>query len=391
VSSFIYLDNNATTQIAPEVLEAMLPYLRQAYGNPASTQYALGREASRAVEKARAQVADKLNARESEIYFNSGATEGINTVLRGIAAAYFRKGKHIVTCVTEHKAVLETCAQLERQGAEITYLPVDKNGMLDLRLLKTAIRPDTVLVSLMAANNETGVLHPLDEIAEICAERGVLFFCDATQAIGKENIDLQRTRIDVLVGSSHKFHGPKGVGFLFVRRKSRPIQVPALISGGKQENGLRGGTLNVPNIVGCGKALEMAEKHPQVKARRDRLEQAVLASIPETFRNGHPENRLDNTANIAFRHVRSAELMTTLPQIALSSGSACSSGLLDPSHVLLAMGLSRQDASAAIRFSLSRYTTDREVETAIQAVERAVAALRAASPVWELFLTSSPR
>jgi len=332
------------------------------------------------------QAAGKLNAGESEIYFNSGATEGINTVLRGIAAAYSRKGKHIVTCRTEHKAVLETCALLERQGVEISYLPVDKNGMLDLGQLKAAIRQDTVLVSLMAANNETGTLHPLDEIAEICAERDILFFCDATQAIGKENIDLQRTRIDVLVGSAHKCHGPKGVGFLFVRRKSKPVQVPALISGGKQENGLRGGTLNVPNIVGCGKALEMAERHPQVKARRDRLEQEILARIPETFRNGHADSRLDNTANIAFRHVRSAELMTALPQIALSSGSACSSGLLDPSHVLLAMGLDRADASASVRFSLSRYTTAREVETAIQAVERAVTALRSASPVWELYL-----
>jgi len=383
--SFIYLDNNATTQIDPAVLDAMLPYLKQAYGNASSLQHSLGREANKAVEKARIQVAQKLRCKENELYFNSGATEGINTVLRGVTIAYARKGKHIVTCKTEHKAVLATCELLERQGIEVTYLSVDKNGNLDLEELENSIRPDTSLVSLMAANNETGVIHPLDKIASICAEKDTLFFCDATQMLGKEKIDLQQTPIDILVGSAHKFHGPKGVGILFIRRKSKPIQIPALISGGKQENSLRGGTLNVPNIVGCGKALEIAGTYTHIKELRDYLERQLAGNIPEVIVNGHNAQRLDNTSNIAFRHIKSAELMTALPQIALSSGSACSSGLLDPSHVLKAMGSSHEDAFSSVRFSLSKYTTQQEIEKVAQEVERTVASLRSMSPIWKLF------
>lgn len=383
--SWIYLDNNATTKIDPEVLDAMLPFLQESYGNASSVQHRIGREANQAVALARQQIAQKFHVKESEIFFNSGATEGINTVLRGIAHAYVRKGKHMITCQTEHKAVLSTCAQLERNGIEITYLPVDQNGELDLQLLRDSIRPDTILVCMMAANNESGIVHPISAIAEICQEQDVLFFCDATQLVGKQEIDLQQIPIDILTFSAHKFHGPKGVGALYVRRKRKPIQIPPLISGGQQENGFRGGTLNVPNIVGCGKALAMASTHPEIKHYRDELERQIKLQIPEVIIHGEQAPRLDNTSFIAFRHIKAAEIMTAVPHIALSSGSACTAGLLDPSHVLKAMGASDDDAFASIRFSLSKFTTRADVEQTISDLVKTVQRLRSSSPIWQLF------
>jgi len=323
--------------------------------------------------------------KESEIFFNSGATEGINTVLRGIAYAYARKGKHIITCQTEHKAVLATCAQLERAGIEITYLPVDHNGAIDLQLLQDSIRPDTILVCIMAANNETGVVHPISAIAQICQEEDVLFFCDATQLVGKQDINLQQIPIDILTFSAHKFHGPKGVGALYVRRKRKPIQIPPLISGGQQENGVRGGTLNVPSIVGCGKALEIAGTHPETRHYRDDLEKQIKRLIPEVIIHGEQALRLANTSFIAFRHIKAAEIMTSLPDIALSSGSACTSGLLDPSHVLKAMAVSDEDAFSSIRISLSKYTTAADIQQTVDSLVDVVQKLRSSSPIWQLF------
>lgn len=383
--SWIYLDNNATTKTDALVLDAMLPFLKESYGNASSVQHRIGRDAQQAVALARQQVAQKLHVQEREIFFNSGATEGINTVLRGIAHAYTRKGQHIITCQTEHKAVLSTCAQLERNGVEITYLPVDQNGNLDVQLLRDCIRPDTILVCIMAANNESGVTHPISTIADICQEKDVLFFCDATQLVGKQAIDLTQTPIDILTFSAHKFHGPKGVGALYIRRKRKPIQIPSLISGGQQENGFRGGTLNVPNIVGCGKALDIAEPHPDIRQYRDYLEEQIKRRIPAVIIHGEQTSRLDNTSFIAFRHIKAAELMTNLSHIALSSGSACTVGLLDPSHVLKAMHVNDDDAFASIRFSLSKFTTKAEIEQTINDVVEAVSNLRSSSPAWQLF------
>lgn len=383
--SWIYLDNNATTKIDPLVLDTMLPFLRESYGNASSVQHRIGREANQAVAFARQQIAQKFAVQENEIFFNSGATEAINTVLRGIADAYSRKGKHIITCQTEHKAVLATCAQLERSGTEITYLPVNQNGELDLQLLGNSIRHDTILVCIMAANNESGVIHPIREIAHICQERDVLFFCDATQLTGKQEINLQQVPIDILTFSAHKFHGPKGVGALYVRRKRKRIQIPPLIAGGQQENGFRGGTLNVPHIVGCGKALEMATAHPEIKACRDELEKQIKLQIPSVIIHGEQAPRLDNTSFIAFRHIKAAEIMTTLPHIALSSGSACTSGLLDPSHVLKAMGVNDEDAFSSIRISLSKFTTKEDITQTVESLVNAVQRLRSSSPIWQLF------
>lgn len=382
----IYLDNNATTRIDEQVLNSMLPFLRDHYGNASSLQHRMGREAHAAVEQARRQVAGRLHARENEIIFTSGATEGINMALRGVAHAYASQGKHIITCATEHRAVLSTCQHLEKQGFQVTYLPVDSSGTIDLALLQASIKKETILVCLMAANNETGVLHPIEAIAELCQEKEVLFFCDATQMVGKKEIDLQKTPIDILALSAHKIHGPKGIGALFIRRKSKPIQVPALITGGSQEKGLRGGTLNVPSIVGLGKALETAYLPSNIQEYRDYLEQQVSARVPEVQIHSKTVARLGNTSNIAFRHIKSAEIMSELPDIVLSAGSACASGLLDPSHVLKAMHLSDEDAFSSIRIGLSRYTERKEIEQATEKLIQAVEVIRARSPIWQLYL-----
>ena len=368
-----------------EVLQAMLPYLQESYGNASSVQHKLGRAANAAIEQARIQLAERLGCTPKEIYFTSGATESISTVLKGIAQSYLRKGKHIVTCKTEHKAVLATCESLAKQGCEITYLDVDTQGNINLDDLTKAIRPDSVLVALMSANNETGVLHPIDKIAKICQEKDVLFFCDATQHIGKLPLDLQQVAIDILCLSAHKFHGPKGIGALFIRRKSKPIQIPSLITGGNQEHGLRGGTYAVPQIVGMDEAVKRFEFSSNIGAIRDYFEAELQKQLEEVKIHASDAARIPNTSNVLIKHVRSTELMTKLPEMALSSGSACVSGSRDPSHVLKAMGMEDEDVYCSSRFSFSKYSTKEDIDVAIQQIKRAVAQIRAASPIWQMY------
>lgn len=383
----IYLDNNATTRVSYEVLDAMMPFLREDYGNASSIQHKLGRRAHQAVEQTREQVARSLHVDPKEIFFTSGATEAINMVLKGLYERYQSKGRHIITSPAEHKAVLTVCEQLAREGADITYLPVDSQGCISLEELQNAIRSDTIMVCLMAANNETGVRSPVPEIAELCVQKDVLYFCDATQHIGKLDMNLSQLPIDILCMSAHKFHGPKGVGALFVRRKSKPIQIAALIQGGKQESGLRGGTYPVAPIVGLGTALARtdAADEAQVRSLRDEFEQAVLREIPETSVHGTETSRLYNTSNVLFKYVRGAELMTKLPEVAISSGSACLSGDRDPSHVLKAMGLSDEDALCSLRFSFSKYNTAEEVGEVVAKLKDAVQKIRASSPIWQMY------
>ncbi|MGO1595239.1 MAG: cysteine desulfurase family protein [Sphingobacterium sp.] len=383
---FCYFDNNATTQLDKKVLEAMLPYLQDAYGNASSLQHQLGREASHGVEKAREQVASLLNVQSREILFTSGATESINMVIHGIALSYRSKGRHIITCQTEHKAVLSACQAMEKhEGVQVTYLSVDQNGRIDLQELEDAIRPDTILVSLMAANNETGVLHPIDKIASICEKHDVLFFCDATQWVRKIPLDLTTIPIDLLCLSAHKIHGPKGIGALFIRRRRKPIQVPALIHGGQQEYGLRGGTYPVHQIVGLGAASARPHQDLPSSTLRDYFEKRIKTEIEDIIIHGQNVPRLPNTSNIQFKHVRANDLMTKLPDVAVSTGSACVSGSRDPSHVLTAMGIGDQDAFCTLRFSFSAFSSEHEVDQAIPRIKHAVELIRKQSPVWQMY------
>ncbi|MEN5233999.1 cysteine desulfurase family protein [Sphingobacterium faecium] len=384
MKDLIYLDNNATTRIMDDVWETMVPYFIHNYANASSLYHSMGREANAAVEKARIQVAQALNCQTKEVFFNSGATESINTVLKGIYKNYQSKGKHIITLKTEHKAVLTTLQDLEKEGALVTYLEVDRTGKIDLNMLEKHITPQTILVCIMAANNETGYIHPIDEISAICNRKDCLYFCDATQYIGKIPLDLAQTPIDILCLSAHKLHGPKGIGALFIRRKSRPIQISALIAGGGQEHGFRAGTYNVPNIVGLGAAMVHIPHDGAIMQLRNDLENA-LSAIPEVYIHAKEVSRLPNTTSICFRHLLASELMTHCPQLALSSGSACVSGTRDPSHVLLAMGVSKEDALATVRFSLSRLTTKQEIYTTINLITAAVTKIRENSPIWQLF------
>lgn len=384
----IYLDNNATTPLDPQVLEAMMPYFTTHFANASSIMHRAGRVAAAAVEKARAQVAELIGAPAKEITFTSGATEAINMVLKGVFAHYQTKGSHFITCHTEHKAVLDTFAYLERKGATITYLPVGANGTLDLGLLEASIRTDTVLIALMHANNETGVIHPVEKIAQIAQKHDVLFFCDATQAIGKTPITVATSGIDMLCLSAHKLYGPKGVGALYIKRKSKRIQVGAMLHGGSQENKLRAGTLNVPAIVGLGEAAaiakqNLAEESIRLGKLRDTLETA-LTKLPATFINGLGALRLPHVSSITFRHLKAAEIMVNTPNVAIASGSACVSGTRDPSHVLMAMGLSETDAHAGLRFSLGRFNTAEDINNCITQIVSAVEKLRASSPIWQL-------
>lgn len=381
-----YFDNNATTRVDEEVFQEMMPYLRDSYGNASSAQHQLGRQANQAIEAARRRVASLLRAQPKELYFTSGATESINTVIRGVILRYRSKGKHIITCQTEHPAVLSACRAAEKEyGAQITYLPVDHNGHIDLEEFARCIRPDTVLVSMMAANNETGVLHPIAEIAAICQRNEVLFFCDATQWVGKLPLDLQEIPVDLLCLSAHKIHGPKGVGALFIRRRSKPIQIASLIQGGRQENGFRAGTYPVHQIVGLGAAAERARMGFPSSVLRDHFEEQMLAEIPEIEIHGQKVPRLPNTSHIHFRHVPASELMTKLPEIAVSTGSACVSGSRDPSHVLLAMGVDKDIAFNTLRFSFSSYTSREEIDRAITKLKMAVSHIRSLSPVWQMY------
>ncbi len=366
MNKILYLDYNSTTPVAPLVLKDMLPYFTEHFGNAASRTHAYGWIAEEAVKKARKQTADIFNCEENEILFTSGATEAINLAIKGVYEAYSTKGKHIIVLTTEHKAVLDTCKHLESLGAEITYLPVMNDGLVDIELIRSAIRPDTLLVCAMYANNETGVIQPIDKIAEIIHEKKSLLFCDATQAFGKINVDVQECGADLMCLSAHKFYGPKGVGALFVRRKNPRVTLIGQIDGGGHERNLRSGTLNVPGIVGMGAAAELAKKNlwenaSHMSSLRSKLEQVLTENDCATV-NGNIKSRLPNTTNLCFRGIKADELITKLPGIALSTGSACSSALQEPSHVLLAMGLSEKDAYSSVRISLGTKTKAEEIQ-----------------------------
>lgn len=366
----IYLDYNSTTPVDMAVLDKMLPYFSVEFGNAASKTHAFGWRASEAVDHARKCVAAFLNAEETEIIFTSGSTEAINLSIKGVAEAYSMKGNHIVTVATEHKAVLDTCNHLGKLGKEITYLPVLSDGMLDLQILESAIRPDTVLVCVMLANNETGVIHPISEIASIVHGKNSLLLTDATQAAGKLRMDVKELNADLLCISAHKMYGPKGVGALFVRRKNPRVTLISQIDGGGHERGLRSGTLNVPGIAGLGKACELAainqwDESGRISILRSKLEQALTEKGRATV-NGNIQSRVSNTSNICFHGIKADSFIKKYPAIALATGSACSSALPEPSHVLLAMGIKEEDAYSSVRFSLGRFTTKEEIEFTIQ-------------------------
>jgi cysteine desulfurase len=382
----IYLDNNATTQVDERVLAAMMPYLTNNFANANST-HQFGMEAHEAVANAREQVAGLIGARTNEIVFTSGATEAINLAIKGLAENYYKKGKHIITVVTEHYAVLDTCKYLETKGFEITYLPVQKDGLIDLDDLKNALRNDTILVSVMLANNETGVLQPTKKIAELAHSMDALFMTDATQAVGKIPVNVDVLGIDLLCMSGHKFYAPKGIGALYVRQKMNRVKLAALIHGGGHERGLRSGTLNVPGIVALGTACEVAQKEmkqntKQIKALRDYLEDELL-KIEDTFINGNKEQRLYNTVNILFKGADSDAMIMGLsnaendvPLIAVSNGSACTSASIEPSHVLTAMGLNETDAFSSIRFSIGKYNSKKEIDNVLNRIKNIIRQLR---------------
>ena len=385
----VYLDNNATTKVDPRVLDAMLPFFTEDFGNAASRNHPFGWKAEEGVDYAREQIATLIGANEKEIIFTSGATESNNLALKGVFEMYAEKGKHIVTAVTEHKAILDTCKHLEKQGAEITYLYPTEDGLISVEQVEAAIRPDTILVSLMFANNEIGVIEPIREIAAVCKKHGVLFHSDATQAVGKIPVDVIADNIDLMSFTAHKMYGPKGIGALYVRRKNPRVKVTAQMDGGGHERGMRSGTLNVPGIVGFGKAAEialadMASDTERIIKMRDRLENALL-TLEESYLNGSKEHRLPHTSNISFKYVEGEGLMMAIKDIAVSSGSACTSASLEPSYVLKSLGLDDELAHSSLRFGLSRFTTDEEIDFTINCVSDAVNRLRDMSPLWEMF------
>jgi cysteine desulfurase len=386
----IYLDNNATTPMDPRVLEAMLPYFTEKFGNAASRNHSFGWVAEEAVDYAREQVAKLINADSKEIIFTSGATEGDNLAIKGVFEMYASKGNHIITCTTEHKAVLDTCKHLEKQGGQVTYLPVQPDGLIDLNELEKAITDKTILITIMYGNNETGVVQPVREISKIARKHGVLFFTDATQAVGKIPVDVLADGIDLMTFSGHKMYGPKGVGALYVRRKNPRVKVTAQMDGGGHERGMRSGTLNVPAIVGLGKACELCMNEMESEAKRlsklrDKLESGLMA-LEEAYVNGNREHRLPHVANISFKYVEGEGLMMGFNKnIALSSGSACTSASLEPSYVLKALGLGDDLAHSSLRFGLGRYTTEDQIDYTINAVATTVTKLREMSPLWEMF------
>ncbi len=384
----IYLDNNATTPVDPRVLDAMLPYLKEAFGNAASRTHPYGWQAAEAVDKARGQVAALLGADPKEIVWTSGATESDNIAVKGIAWKYKEKGNHIVTAATEHKAVLDTCKRLEKEGFQVTILPVDSNGRVTPEQVLAALTPRTILVTLMLANNEVGTLHPIAEIGKALAREKPFFHCDATQAAGKVPIEVNDLGVDLLSLSGHKMYGPKGVGVLYVRRGGKRPRPEAVIHGGGHERGMRSGTLNVPGIVGMGAAAEIAARElnqeaAHCRALRDRLERALLEGLEDCFLNGHPEERLPNTSNLSFAYVEGESLMMRVPEMAVSSGSACTSASLEPSYVLRAMGRPDELAHCSLRFSFGRFNTMEEVEFLAPRIIEAVEFLRGLSPLYE--------
>ncbi len=384
----VYLDNNATTKVDPRVLETMMPYFTEHYGNASSRSHSFGWEAEEAVDYAREQVAQSIGAEPKEIIFTSGATESDNLAVKGVFETYSSKGNHIITVATEHKAVLDSCKHIEKLGGEITYLDVGKEGLIDLDELRNAIKPNTLLVAVMYANNEIGVIQPIKEISAIAKKNGVLFFTDATQAAGKIPIDVNKDGIDLMALSAHKMHGPKGVGALYVRRKNPRVKIIAQVDGGGHERGMRSGTLNVPGIVGFGKAcelcrIEMKKETEQIKKLRDRLESELL-KLGDVYVNGSVDQRLPNISNLSFKYVESEALMLGFNKnIAVSSGSACTSATLEPSYVLKALGVEDDLAKAAIRFGLSRFTTEEEIDYIIQQVAATVLKLRDMNQVYK--------
>ncbi len=385
----IYMDNHATTRVDPRVLEEMLPYFCETYGNAASRNHPFGWEAEKAVGQARERIAKLIGADPKEIIFTSGATESDNLAIKGVAEMYREKGDHIITCVTEHKAVLDTCKRLEKRGYKVTYLPVQKDGLIDLEELKAALTDKTILVSIMAANNEIGVIQPIEEIGKLCRERGVIFHSDATQGVGKMPIDVNKQFIDLLSISAHKMYGPKGVGALYVRRKNPRVQLVSQMDGGGHERGFRSGTLAVQNIVGLGKACEIALNEGAKEAchlagLRNRLKEKLEAELDEVFINGSMEHRLPGNLNMSFAYVEGESLLMGINDIAVSSGSACTSATLEPSYVLKALGVGDENAHSSIRFGIGRFNTEAEIDYAAARVIETVKRLRELSPLYEM-------
>ena len=385
----IYMDNHATTPLDPRVLDAMLPYFREKFGNAASRSHPFGWEAEQAVEKARKQIADQIGATPKEIVFTSGATESDNLAIKGAAEMYAEKGNHIITVVTEHKAVLDTGKRLAKHGTSVTFLPVRSDGLIDLDALRAAITEKTILISVMHANNEIGVLQPIREIGRIARERGVLFHTDATQSVGKVPVNVNDDNIDVMSLSGHKMYGPKGVGALYVRRKNPRVQLTAQMDGGGHERGMRSGTLNVAGIVGMGEACaicqaEMAEESARLAGLRDRLKDRLYAELDEIYVNGSMKRRLPNNLNVSFAYVEGESLLMGIHDVAVSSGSACTSATLEPSYVLRALGVSDDLAHTSIRFGLGRFNTLEEVDYVAGRVIEVVTKLRELSPLYEM-------
>jgi cysteine desulfurase len=384
----IYLDYSATTPVDPRVAEKMIPYLVEKFGNPASRSHAFGWEAEAADEEARQEVAKLVNADPKEIVWTSGATESNNLALKGAAHFYSGKGKHLITVKTEHKAVLDTCRELERQGFEVTYLDVRDNGLIDLEAFKAALRPDTILVSVMFVNNEIGVIQPIAAIGEICREKGIIFHVDAAQATGKVDIDLATLKVDLMSFSAHKTYGPKGIGALYIRRKPR-IRLEAQMHGGGHERGFRSGTLATHQIVGMGEAYrlareEMADENERIGALRDRLLKG-LSDIEEVFINGDLDSRVPHNLNISFAYVEGESMLMAIKDLAVSSGSACTSASLEPSYVLRALGREDELAHSSIRFTIGRFNTEEEIDYAIKLLHEKIGKLRELSPLWEMF------
>ncbi|MDO9360141.1 MAG: IscS subfamily cysteine desulfurase [Polaromonas sp.] len=384
----IYMDYSATNPCDPRVVDAMIPWLREHFGNPASRSHAWGWEAEAAVEQAREQVAALIGADPREIVWTSGATESNNLALKGAAHFYKSKGKHLITVKTEHKAVLDTCRELERQGFEVTYLDVQADGLVDLEVLKAAIRPDTILVSVMFVNNEIGVIQDIPAIGALCREKGIIFHVDAAQATGRVDIDLATLQVDLMSLTSHKTYGPKGIGALYVRRKPR-VRLEAQMHGGGHERGMRSGTLPTHQIVGMGEAYriakaEMHEENKRIRALHDRM-LAGLEGVEETFLNGHAEKRVPHNLNISFNFVEGESLIMGIKGLAVSSGSACTSASLEPSYVLRALGRSDELAHSSLRMTIGRWSTEEEIDYAVATIKENVAKLRDLSPLWEMF------
>jgi len=385
----IYMDYHATTPVDPRVLEAMMPYFSEKFGNAASRNHPFGWEAEEAVEAARKQVADLIGANAKEVIFTSGATESNNLAIKGVAEMYREKGNHVITCVTEHKAVIDTCKKLEKQGLRVTYLPVQKDGRIDLDELRASITDKTILITIMTANNEIGVIQPIAEIGAIAKEKGILFLTDGVQAVGKVPFDVTSLKVDLVSISGHKIYGPKGVGALYVRRRNPRVLLAEQISGGGHERGMRSGTLNVPGIVGLGKAAQLCQQDMEkdtarLRNLRDRLNEQLHKNLDEIYINGSWEHRLPHNLNISFAYVEGESLLMGINDVAVSSGSACTSASLEPSYVLKALGAGDDLAHSSIRFGLGRWTTDEEVDYVVDKLTKVVRRLREMSPLYEM-------